>query len=176
MQDDAKLNDREYMLVEGSAPHHYEMAGVLIREYAAQLGVDLCFQDFASELNQLQVMYGTPTGCLLLVLQGDRAVGCGALRKLSDGVCEMKRLYIRGGARGANLGRRVAERLVERAAALGYGTMRLDTLAHMAAAQSLYRSLGFREIAAYYSNPLANSVYMELSLTPGAPAFSNREY
>jgi ribosomal protein S18 acetylase RimI-like enzyme len=169
MQDDAKLKDHEYMLVEGSAPHHYEMAGVLFREYAAQLGVDLCFQDFASELNQLPVMYGTPAGCLLLVLQGDRAVGCGALRKLSDGVCEMKRLYIRSEARGANLGRRVAQRLVERAAALGYGTMRLDTLVDMAAAQNLYRSLGFREIAAYYSNPLANSVYMELSLRPGAP-------
>jgi putative acetyltransferase len=156
------------MLVEGSAPHHYEMAGVLFREYADQLGVDLCFQDFASELNQLPVMYGTPTGCLLLVMQGDRPVGCGALRKLSDSVCEMKRLYIRGAARKLSLGRRVAERLVERAAALGYEAMRLDTLVHMAAAQNLYRSLGFREIAAYYSNPLANSVYMELSLTPGA--------
>jgi ribosomal protein S18 acetylase RimI-like enzyme len=168
VQDDAKLNDHEYMLVEGSAPYHYECAGALFREYAAQLGVDLCFQDFASELNQLPVMYGEPTGCLLLVMQGDRPVGCGALRKLSDGVCEMKRLYIRSEARGANLGRRVAERLVERAAALGYEAMRLDTLAHMAAAQNLYRSLGFREIAAYYSNPLANSVYMELSLRPGA--------
>jgi len=169
MQGDAKLKVHEYMLVEGSAPQHYEMAGVLFREYAAQLGVDLCFQDFASELNQLPVMYGTPTGCLLLALQGDRAMGCGALRKLSDGVCEMKRLYIRREARGSNLGRRVAHRLVQTAAALGYNTMRLDTLVHMVAAQNLYRSLGFREIAAYYSNPLANSVYMELSLRPGAP-------
>jgi putative acetyltransferase len=168
MQDDAKLKDHEYMLVEGSAHHHYEMAGVLFREYAAQLGVDLCFQDFASELKQLPVMYGKPTGCLFLVMQGDRPVGCGALRKLSDGVCEMKRLYIRSEARKLNLGRHVAERLVERAAALGYEAMRLDTLVHMAAAQKLYRSLGFREIAAYYSNPLANSVYMELSLSPGA--------
>jgi putative acetyltransferase len=47
--------------------------------------------------------------------------------------------------------------------------MRLDTLEQMAPAQNLYRSLGFREIAAYYSSPWANSVYMELSLTPGAP-------
>jgi ribosomal protein S18 acetylase RimI-like enzyme len=39
----------------------------------------------------------------------------------------------------------------------------------MAPAQKLYRSLGFREIAAYYSNPLSNSVYMELALTPGEP-------
>jgi putative acetyltransferase len=167
MPDEEKSRGGDYVLVEGNAPHHYEMAGVLFREYAAQLGVDLCFQDFASELNQLPVMYGTPTGCLLLVMQGDRSVGCGALRKLSDGVCEMKRLYIRSEARGAGLGRRVAEHLVERAAALGYEAMRLDTLVEMTSAQNLYRSLGFREISAYYSNPLANSVYMELALTPG---------
>ena len=169
MQDEEKSGGADYVLVEGSAPHHYEMAGVLFREYAAQLGVDLCFQDFASELKQLPVMYGKPTGSLILVMQGDRSVGCGALRKLSDGVCEMKRLYIRSEARKLNLGRRVAERLVEKAAALGYAAVRLDTLAQMAPAQKLYRSLGFREIAAYYSNPLSNSVYMELALTPGEP-------
>jgi ribosomal protein S18 acetylase RimI-like enzyme len=166
MQDDAGLRDAGYLLVEGSAPHHYETAGVLFREYAAQLGVDLCFQDFASELQQLPVMYGKPTGCLILVMHDVRAVGCGALRKLSDGVCEMKRLYIRSEARKLNLGRRVVLRLVERAAALGYAAIRLDTLVDMAAAQNLYRSLGFREIAAYYNNPLSNSVYMELSLAP----------
>jgi putative acetyltransferase len=167
MQDDAELGADDYLLVEGSAPHDYEMAGVLFREYAAQLGVDLCFQDFASELQQLPVMYGTPTGCLLLVMRGAWPVGCGALRKLSDGVCEMKRLYIRREARKLNLGRRVAQRLVERAADLGYRAVRLDTLVDMVPAQNLYRSLGFREIAAYYSNPLSNPVYMELSLAPG---------
>jgi putative acetyltransferase len=169
MQEDAESRDPEYLLVEGTAPHHYEMAGVLFREYAAQLGVDLCFQDFASELKQLPVMYGKPSGCLVLAMQGVRPVGCGALRRLSDGVCEMKRLYIRSEARKLSLGRRVAQRLVERAAALGYEAMRLDTLADMAAAQNLYRSLGFREIAAYYSNPSCNSIYMELPLIPGAP-------
>ena len=170
MPNDSELNDAGYLLVEGSTPHHYELAGVLFREYADQLGVDLCFQDFASELNQLPVMYGKPAGCLLLVMQGARPVGCGALRKLSDGACEMKRVYIRGEARGLNLGRRVAEHLLEKAASLGYSAVRLDTLSGMTAAQNLYRSLGFREIAPYYKNPLSNSIYMELSLTPGAAA------
>jgi ribosomal protein S18 acetylase RimI-like enzyme len=168
MGEDARWGEDEYVLVEGSAPHHYEAAGVLFREYADLLGVDLCFQGFSAELNQLSVMYGRPTGCLFLVMRGALPVGCGALRRLSDGVCEMKRLYIRSEARGAGLGRRVAKRLVEKAAALGYETMRLDTLVQMAAAQNLYRTLGFREIAPYYDNPLSNSVYMELSLASGA--------
>lgn len=167
MQDDGTPTDPDYVLVEGSAPDHYEMAGGLFREYAAQLGVDLCFQDFATELQRLPVMYGRPGGCLLLVMRGSRPVGCGALRRLSDGVCEMKRLYIRNEARKRSLGRRVAERLLEMAADLGYRAVRLDTLADMSPARNLYRSLGFREIAAYYSNPLSNSVYMERDLMAG---------
>lgn len=156
-----------FALVEAVLPHDFEAAALLFREYAAALGVDLCFQNFDAELQQLSRMYGRPSGCLLLVLDGDNPVGCGALRKLSDGICEMKRLYVRSEARGAKLGRRMAERLVANARALGYRAMRLDTLQHMTAAQGLYRSLGFREIAAYYDNPLTNSVYLELDLACG---------
>jgi ribosomal protein S18 acetylase RimI-like enzyme len=168
MQGVGEMSSSKYMLIEADHPHHFEMARVLFQEYAAQLGVDLCFQDFASELNQLSHMYGAPSGRLVLVMDGTVAVGCGALRRLSVGVCEMKRLYIRSDARGASLGRRVAEHLLDSARTLGYEKMRLDTLADMAPAQSLYRSLGFHEIAPYYNNPLSNSVYMELSLTSAA--------
>lgn len=167
--DDREVSSSKYVLVEAEDPHHFEMASILFREYAAQLGVDLGFQDFESELTQLPLMYGPPSGCLLIVMNDGTAVGCGAVRGLSDGICEMKRLYIRSDQRGTSLGRRVAERLVEKARALGYETMRLDTLVEMTPARSLYRSLGFREITAYYHNPLSNSVYMELSLTRVEP-------
>jgi len=158
------MNDPGYRLIEAEEAGQFETAKGLFQEYAAQLGVDLCFQDFPAELSRLRQMYGSPSGCLVLATRDGMAVGCGALRELADGICEMKRLYVRGPERGGGLGRRLAARLVERARDLGYRTMRLDTLQEMTAARDLYRSLGFREIPPYYANPLANSVYLELAL------------
>jgi putative acetyltransferase len=162
MTEAGEPRDSMYVLVEAEGLHQYEMGRVLFEEYASQLGIDLCFQDFPSELKQLPDMYGPPLGSLVLVMKGSTAVGCGAVRRLSDGVCEMKRLYVRTNERGANLGRHVAERLVEMARALGYEKMLLDTLVEMIPARRLYESLGFREVESYYENPLSNVVYMEL--------------
>jgi ribosomal protein S18 acetylase RimI-like enzyme len=154
------------VLTEAARAADFAAAAVLFREYAAALGVDLCFQGFEAELEQMPRMYGAPEGCLFLAHADERLVGCGALRRLGAGeVCEMKRLYVRAEARGTGLGRILAENLVAKGRALGYAVMRLDTLAHMSAARELYRSLGFVEIGAYYENPLPDVVYMELDLS-----------
>jgi putative acetyltransferase len=161
-----------YRLVEAATPAQFHAARSLIEEYAAQIGasmgVDLAFQHFAAEMNQLPDMYGPPSGCLLLASRDDEWVGCCALRRFSDEVCEMNRLYIKPEVRGADLGRRLTERLVAKARALGYRRMVLDTLEGMVAAQTLYRSLGFRETEPYYFNPMAGVSYMELDLGTSA--------
>jgi ribosomal protein S18 acetylase RimI-like enzyme len=138
---------------------------ILFNEYAESLGFSLCFQSFEVELAQLPWEYAPPAGRLLLARSGPGAAGCVAMHKLEDGICEMKRLYVRPQFRGTGLGRRLAEEIIAQARATGYTRMRLDTVVSvMGRAVELYRALGFREIAPYRDNPIPSALYMELEL------------
>ena len=137
----------------------------LFLAYADSLGVSLDFQDFDAELAGLPGDYLPPAGRLLLAWQGEEAVGCVALRPLQGDACEMKRLYVSPEARAGGLGRSLATRICDEARAAGYRLIRLDTLPEMAAAQRLYRALGFRPIEPYTFNPGAGTLFMERDLT-----------
>lgn len=136
----------------------------LFREYEAFLDVDLRFQSFEEELSSLPGKYSRPSGDLLIGLDGERTVGCVAVRKLDDGVCEMKRLFVRPEARGTGLGRQLAHEIIVVARELGYSLMRLDTLDRLEGAMHIYEKLGFRKTEPYYRNPLPGVVYWELDL------------
>jgi GNAT superfamily N-acetyltransferase len=152
-------------LIQATLPEHIEEARSLFLEYGNSLGFSLCFQSFDEEVKKLPGAYGPPSGILLLARRSDHAAGCIALRKLEDGICEMKRLYVRPGDRGRGLGRALVERLILEARALGYGRMRLDTIeTAMKDAVALYRQMGFREIAPYSSIPIESALWMELML------------
>ena len=137
----------------------------LFREYEAWLGLDLCFQGFEAELAGLPGKYAPPSGRLFLASVDGKPAGCIALRKLEDGICEMKRLFVREDFRGHKLGNRLIEKLIDEALLQGYKKMRLDTLPDkMGKAVALYRSHGFRQIPAYYHNPYGDTFFMELDL------------
>ena len=147
-----------------SEPESLNEARALFTEYQAELGLDLEFQSFSSEVAGLPGSYSPPRGRLLLARRDDLIAGCVALRPLDDDACEMKRLYIRPAFRGSGLGRVLAERIVAEARRIGYKRMYLDTLPSMVGAQRLYEALGFRDVEAYRYNPVDGARYMALDL------------
>ena len=151
-------------LVQATSDAEFAVARALFVEYSEQLGVDLCFQGFAAELDALARMYAPPGGCLILARKAQDYVGCVGVRRICDQVCEMKRLYVRNAIRGSGLGGRLAQAAIDAARAIGYRRMVLDTLAGMTAARGLYATLGFAQIPAYYKNPIQGVMYMALEL------------
>ena len=148
------------MILRAAAISDLDDIRAMLREYAAWLEVDLCFQNFEQELAELPGEYAPPRGRLLIA----DGAGCVALRPIDEETCEVKRLYVRPGYRGTGLGRRLVTAIIEEARAIGYGRMRLDTMPKMGSAQGLYASLGFRDIAAYRYNPEPGARFLELDL------------
>ena len=141
------------------------IARTLFTEYAESLGFSLCFQNFDRELANLPGDYVPSDGRLLLAFVDDQPAGCIALHRLDENVCEMKRLYVRPGFRGHNLGRKLIDAIFTAARETGYSHMRLDTVTGvMDSAIALYRKYGFKEIAPYCVNPQPGVIYMELDL------------
>jgi GNAT superfamily N-acetyltransferase len=152
------------VVVRAQTDAEYGAARALFEEYAAQLGVDLGFQGFAAELNQLPAMYGAPAGCLWLARMDGALVGCVGVRRWSADSCEMKRLYVRDTARGGGVGRSLVLAAISSATAMGYRRMLLDTLADMTGARRLYAAAGFHRCEPYRHNPVPGTTFMTLDL------------
>jgi len=151
-------------ILEAESDDNLEWVRELFGEYAGTLDFGLDFQDFEEELANLPGDYVRPTGCLLLAIYKGQSAGCVGLRMLSDGVCEMKRLYVKSQFRGLGFGRAFAEAVIEEARKIGYNYMRLDTVPSMEVARALYVSVGFKQTSPYRYNPIEGAVFMELRL------------
>ncbi len=158
----------EIALLRVDADQGIASAREILGEYARSLSVDLCFQNFDTELATLPGDYAAPSGQLLLAYVDGALAGCGGLRPLANAdyanACEMKRLYVRPAFRRFGLGRVLAEALLDEARRAGYSVMLLDTLDEMGSARALYASLGFEEVGPYCFNPIPGAHYLRAAL------------
>ena len=151
-------------LLQAATPREWDEARRLVREYAASLGVDLSFQDFAAELQHFGTEYAPPGGAFILAEERGQYLACIGVRQFAADTGEIKRLYVVPAARGRGLGRVLVQRIVAVAREIGYRSLLLDTLPFMKEAQALYSSFGFKPTSAYRFNPIAGSAFLRLDL------------
>ena len=147
-----------------SSDIEFKQGKELFIRYAESLNLDLCFQDFATELNIIQKLYNVPHGSLIIAYSDKNPVGCVAIRNNEKDIAELKRMFILPEHRGKKTGRKLLEIALDKAKQLGYKKVRLDTLSSMTRARQLYHSFGFYEIAPYCFNPIVDAVFMEKDL------------
>lgn len=162
------MHTPQIKLITPATPAEFQATRQIFEEYAQQLGVDLCFQNFDDELESLPGDYAEPQGALLLAMVDGQLAGCCALRPLDSvdypNASEMKRLYVRNAYRRIGLGRQLAESILDAARVAGYHHVLLDTLSEMESARALYEDLNFEEIPPYYHNPIAGAHYLKVEL------------
>jgi ribosomal protein S18 acetylase RimI-like enzyme len=110
-----------------------------------------------------------PAGLFLVATRHSEPVGCGALKFHREAPAEIKRMWVAPAARGLGLGRRLLTELEAHAAANGVRVLRLETNRTLAEAISLYRTSGYREVAAFNSEPYAHH-WFEKALGTVEPA------
>jgi GNAT superfamily N-acetyltransferase len=137
--------------VRGDDPAAVSVLAAMEAEVALELGP--MTPDRTSTVAPVEMV--PPAGAFVLVCDGERVVAGGGVRRLGDGVAEIKRMYVVPGARGAGHGRRLLAELEAAALALGYSRVRLDTAAPMTVALDIYRRAGYRDIPDYNGNSYA---------------------
>jgi GNAT superfamily N-acetyltransferase len=138
----------------------------LFRDYADELGVDLCFQGFDQELEELPGKYTLPKGALLVALDSEQPVACAAFRPWDTDTCELKRFYVAPEHRGQGIAAELLMKLVVQARKAGYRRAILDSLERLGTALRFYERHGFERTEAYYDNPEPDVVFMARSIRP----------
>jgi GNAT superfamily N-acetyltransferase len=136
----------------------------LFLQYIQSLDFELTFQDVDRELAEIAIEYNAPTGALLLVYNGDKAIACAGVRKIDPTTAELKRMFVDPAYRGHQLGQQLLQMALAVSKQLGYSSIRLDTVPQMRSAIKLYELAGFREIDAYRFNPMPGAIFMEKEL------------
>ncbi|MEZ4774046.1 MAG: GNAT family N-acetyltransferase [Bacteroidia bacterium] len=133
----------------------------LFAEYAVLRNHDAALGNFQYELTHLPGKYAPPSGCVLLATLDFQPAGCIAYQPVGEGICEMKRMFVRPSFRRQGIGSKLIVTLQEYAVQQGYHTMRLDTHPWMKDAHKRYISMGFYEIPRYNENPTPGIRFFE---------------
>jgi ribosomal protein S18 acetylase RimI-like enzyme len=152
----------EYLLIENK--EEYNAAAALFKEYAIWLSIDLGFQHFKTELDNLKEMYNSADGGIILCKDKGNFIACVAIRRISADVAELKRMYVQPAHQHTGVGKQLLENAIALAIKCKYKCIRLDTLNYMLPAINLYKKYGFYQIAPYYYNPISTAVYFEIKL------------
>ncbi len=139
----------------------YAAAAKLFSEYAAWLNVDLSFQKFSDELQDLKTMFSTEKGGIVLCKNDSEYIGCVAVRKITNEVAELKRMYVQPAHQNKGVGKKLLEAAIIIAQNCNYKFIRLDTLNTMLPAIHFYKKNGFYTINSYYNNPIETAIYFE---------------
>jgi putative acetyltransferase len=127
-----------------------------------------CFEFFGhapqvfEDMDQITSQYTEPAGIFLVLLDDGRVVGTGAIRRLDDQTCELKRMWFLPEYRGKGHATKMCGLLFDFARSAGYQRIRLDTVPELVAANKLYRRLGFQPIDRYNDGP--GAIFMEKEL------------
>ena len=116
-----------------------------------------------NELNEIQLKYSKPDGCIILCKINNEFIACVAIRKINAHTAELKRMYVHPAFREQGIGKNLLIKAIAFAKETNYSVIRLDTLNYMTPAINLYKKIGFYEIPAYYSNPIKTAVYFEIT-------------
>ena len=121
---------------------------VMYDEYGIYLIPDGTVKDYLESVFPTFTAIKPPNGIIFILEDDGNPVGMGALKKLEDGVGEIKRMYIRPDYRGG-YGKKLYGLLEDKAREFGFSVLRLDTARVAAAAVNIYRKVGFKEIEGY---------------------------
>jgi GNAT superfamily N-acetyltransferase len=115
----------------------------LIEPILAEFGFAGATGGMERDLEEAAARYGAPGAGFWVAELDGAVVGTVAVRPKEDGVCELKRLYVRADLRGAGLGQALYEHAEAFARAAGYQRIWLDSSRRFAGAHRLYRRNGF---------------------------------
>lgn len=90
----------------------------------------------------------------IVVYEGNKAVGGGAIRRYDAETIELKRVFVHNEYQGQGIGSRLVQILIDWAIELGYQRMILETGELLAESCAVYQKLGFQVIPNY--GPYAN--------------------